>query len=109
MHVDYYLVMTTTETEDIAVQLAKMLVEQRLARCVNIVKGVRSIYSWQGELCDESECMLMIKTGHIKLAELMEMLREEHPYELPEILALPVTEGDEDFFRWVWDWVSAEL
>ncbi|MBN1356890.1 divalent-cation tolerance protein CutA [bacterium] len=109
MHPDYYIVLTTAATEEIAASLARMLVEKRLARCVNIIRNVRSIYSWQGEICDESECMMMIKTGHIKLDELMEQLREKHPYELPEILALPIETGDEDFLRWVWDWVSAEM
>lgn len=109
MHSDYYLVMVTFEKEEDAVRIAKLLVESRLARCCNILPGARSIYSWQGELCDERELVMFIKTGSVKLQELMEKIREEHPYELPEIMALPITEGDEDYLRWIWDWVSAEL
>ncbi len=108
MHADYYLVITTVSKETEAVNLAKFAVESRLARCVNIVRSVRSIYSWQGELCDETECMLLFKTGHTKLQLLIEKLRESHPYELPEIIAIPITQGDPDYLRWVWDWISAE-
>lgn len=109
MRTDYYVVMTTTETETDAVTLAKLAVELRLARCVNIIRNVRSIYSWQGELCDESECLLLMKTGHVKLDDLMETIRKKHPYELPELLAIPIPEGDDDYLRWIWDWVSAEI
>ncbi len=108
MHADNYIVMTTVEKEEDAVKLAKMAVELRLARGVNIMRNCRSIYSWQGEMCDETECVLLMKTGSVKLEELMEMIRNNHPYELPEIMAMPLTHGDDDFFRWVWDWVSAE-
>jgi len=109
MHVDYYLVMTTTETEEDAAKLAKFAVENRLARCVNIIRNTRAIYSWQGEMCDINECMLLIKTGHVKLDELLEKLRVEHPYELPELVAIPMPQGDDDYMRWIWDWVSAEI
>ena len=109
MHADYYVVTTTVATADTAEKIGKMLVSERLAGCVNIIPGVRSIYSWQGELHDEPEWMLKIKTGHVKLQELIERLKEVHPYELPEVIAVPIAEGSEDYLRWIWDWVSAEL
>ncbi len=109
MHSDYYLLMTTTPNEEVAVNLARFLVESRLARCVNIQRNIRSIYSWQGDICDEVECLLLIKTGHLKVEELITKLREAHPYELPEIISIPITHGDDDYLRWIWDWVSAEF
>ena len=108
MQTDYYLVITTTNSEETAANLAKFAVESRLARSGNIIRNVRSIYSWQGEMCDESECILLLKTGHVKLQILMKKLREAHPYELPQIIAIPIPEGDDDYLRWIWDWVSAE-
>ena len=109
MYSDICVVMTTTNSEETAANLARFLVESRLARCVNIIKGVRSIYFWQGELCDESEWLLLIKTGHVKLDTLMKKLREAHPYELPEIISFPISDGDEDYLRWIWDYISAEF
>jgi periplasmic divalent cation tolerance protein len=109
MHYDYYIVVTTVSEETDAVNISKQVIDERLARCVNIIRNIRSIYSWQGETCDESEHLLLIKTGHPKLDELMEKLRSIHPYELPEIIAVPISTGDEDYLRWIWDWISAEF
>ncbi len=109
MHSDYYMVMTTLDDENLASEIAKEMISRRLARCVNIFPGVRSIYSWQGEICDDQELVMIFKTINVKLEKLMESIREMHKYELPEIVALPITEGDADYLRWIFDWTSAEL
>ena len=109
MHSDYYMVIPTIDDENLAAEIANKMVSQRLARCVNIIPGTRSIYSWQGEICDDQELLMIFKTIHVKLEKLMESIREMHNYELPEIVALPITEGDDDYLRWIFDWTSAEL
>lgn len=73
-----------------AADIARALVDKRLAACVNLIPGVRSIYRWKGEICDDGETTLLIKTTATDLAPLRTALIELHPYEVPEILALPI-------------------
>ncbi len=75
---------------DVAPRLARALVERRLAACVNLLPGVRSIYAWQGEVCDEAEITLLIKTSAAQMTALREAIVELHPYDVPEVVALPV-------------------
>ena len=84
-----------------APRLARQLVEERLAACVNIIPGVRSFYRWQGKLYDDMECTLLCKTTEAGLPALTERLREIHPYELPEIITLEVTGGLPAYLEWV--------
>ena len=81
--------------------LARRLVEKRLAACVNIVPGVRSIYFWKGEIRDEEECVLLIKTAPGCVGEFEEEFRKLHPYDCPELLMLPVDDGLSDYLAWV--------
>lgn len=74
----------------VAADVARALVEQRLAACVNLLPGVRSLYAWQGEICDEAEVTLVIKAPAARLDALREALLRLHPYEVPEIVALAV-------------------
>jgi periplasmic divalent cation tolerance protein len=73
-----------------APELARALVEQKLAACVNLLPGVRSIYAWEGQVCDEPETTLIIKAPASALSALRETLRRLHPYDVPEIVALAV-------------------
>lgn len=77
------------------------LVEERLAACANLVPGLTSIYMWQGVLKREPECLMLIKTSADRFEALRKRLRELHPYELPEILALAVHAGDPDYLAWL--------
>ncbi len=81
--------------------IAQRLVEARLAACVNALPGVQSTYVWEGRLCREAETTLLIKTWEDRLDDLSELLLEIHPYDLPELLILPVHEGHEPYLRWV--------
>jgi len=87
--------------QDKAEQLAHFLVEMRLAACVNILPEVRSIYCWEGKICNEAESLLLIKTEQAVYPELERRLRERHPYEIPEIVAIPIERGLPDYLHWV--------
>jgi len=81
--------------------LARTLVEERLIACANLVDGVRSIFRWQGAVEDEREALAILKTTADRLEALSARVAELHPYEVPELLALPVVEGAEAYLEWV--------
>jgi len=84
-----------------AKRLGAALVEGRLAACVNVVPGIVSIYRWQGAIQEDSECLMVAKTTATRVAALTEWLRTHHPYELPEIVAVPVTAGLAAYLDWI--------
>ena len=95
------VVFSTFPSLEKASEVAKALVTERLCACVNLVPQVRSIYRWQGELQDESETLAVIKTTDDRLGELQRRLIALHPYEVPEVLALPASGGYAAYFAWV--------
>lgn len=95
------LVYCTCPDSDVAEQLARQLVERKLAACVNIISGVRSVYEWQGELCNDAEALLLIKTTADKLEPLQGFILSEHPYELPEVIAVPIEAGLPAYLDWI--------
>ena len=95
------VLLSTAGSEDEAAQIASTLVERRIVACVNLVPGVRSFYRWKGEICDDRECLLIIKTTDAKVPELRKALREIHSYDLPELIALTVNGGDSEYLDWV--------
>lgn len=101
-----HLVFTTVATEELAAELARELVEQGLAACVNILPGVRSIYRWKGEICDDPELLLVIKTSRV--ADLEKALAELHPYELPEVVAVRPDRVEEKYAAWILESCSAD-
>lgn len=94
------MAMTTVATEADASQLAREIVEARLGACVQLI-AVRSMYRWQAEIADEAEQLLLIKTRTSRYEELESFLRERHPYELPEIVQIPVVAGFAPYLAWV--------
>ncbi len=91
----------TAPNEEEAVKIARSLVEARLAACVTIVKNVRSIYTWQGNIEDDSEVLMIAKTRKSLFDGLSARVRELHSYDVPEIIAIPVTDGSEAYLRWL--------
>lgn len=95
------LVFVTAPGAEIGARIARTLVEERLAACVNVVSGVRSVYRWEGKIEEETEVLLIAKTRAGCCEALAGRVREIHPYALPEILALPVVGGSEPYRAWV--------
>ncbi len=101
MREDALVVLITVGHRDEAARIAKALVEDRLAACVNIVPSIRSIYTWQGEVCDDEELLLIIKTRKGVLDGLKVRVSELHSYEVPEVIALSICDGSFDYLAWV--------
>lgn len=95
------IVFCTIDSADAARKLARRLVEDRLAACVNIIENVTSVYKWEGRIEEDAELLLVIKTRSGRLRELMERIGELHPYDVPEILCWPVQEGSRPYLDWV--------
>ena len=95
------LVVTNLPDRDAAIRLARALVEQRLAACVNVLGACTSVYRWEGALEQAEEVPLLIKTRAARYPELEALIRELHPYELPEIVAVPMVRGLPDYLDWV--------
>ena len=95
------IVLTTLGADADAGSLARTLVEERLAACVNIVPGVTSVYRWQGAVSQDREQQLIIKTTNARLKALEARLRQLHPYELPEFIVLHAGGGSEAYLNWV--------
>ncbi|HUK19743.1 MAG TPA: divalent-cation tolerance protein CutA [Bryobacteraceae bacterium] len=98
---DPIVVLSTCPSEAEAERLARMLVELRLAACVNVVPGVRSFYRWQGALESAAEWLLVVKSSRDLFAALAAALEQAHSYEVPEVLALPVVEGAANYLNWL--------
>lgn len=92
-----------TAPEAAAPGIARSLVERRVAACVSVTPGVRSVYRWEGTLHDDPETLLIIKTVPERFDALLEAVRELHPYQVPEVLALPVERGSPPYTAWVRD------
>lgn len=86
---------------DAAGDLARQLVKKRLVACVNRVQGVVSTYRWQGEVQEEAEDLLVLKTSDARLPALMKQLPSLHPYDVPEILAWTISDGNQEYIDWV--------
>ncbi len=95
------VVLCTAPDAEVASTLAEALVEERLAACVSVVGSVRSVYRWQGAVHSDDEVLLVIKTCGERLAALAERIQALHPYDLPEVIALPVSGGSSAYLDWV--------
>ncbi len=101
------LVYCTCPDPETATRLAEAVVAERLAACVNMIHGVRSIYRWEGALEQADEILLLAKTGSDRVDALAARLTELHPYELPEVIAVEASGGSAGYLAWVADPESA--
>lgn len=95
------LVLCTAPDSESAAVLARGLVDARLAACVNVIPGLRSFYRWDDEVQDDAEVQLLIKTRRGRMEELQRWLVANHPYDVPEVLALPITGGVAEYLSWL--------
>lgn len=100
-----FVVFITVPDEETGVRIARTLVERKLAACVNIIRGVRSIYFWKGEIQDEPELLLVVKTKEYLFDELKEEVEKIHPYTVPEIIGFEIRKSAEKYEKW-WDEVT---
>lgn len=105
MYNNLRLIYITTSDKEQARTIGKDLVENRLAACVNIIDGMRSIYRWKGELVEETEAILIAKTHYSKVKKLTKRVKKLHSYECPCVISLTITEdeGNEDYLNWLLD------
>jgi len=98
---DYIIVFNTCNSAEIASSIAETLVSKKLAACVNIVKGIESVYQWQGKIEHDQEILLIIKTRQSLFSQLEQAIQELHNYELPEIIAVPLSSGEKNYLNWI--------
>jgi periplasmic divalent cation tolerance protein len=95
------IVLITTSSEEEAHKIAELLVNDKKAACVNIVPRVDSVFRWEGKLDSARESLLMVKTKASLFPEIVELVKRTHSYEVPEIIALPIIAGSEDYLKWL--------
>jgi periplasmic divalent cation tolerance protein len=97
----YIVCLVTIDDPGKATRIARHLVEKGLVACVNIVPELRSVYRWKGEVCDEAERLMIMKTRQELFADVQKAVKALHPYEVPEIIALKIDDGWPDYLRWI--------
>lgn len=97
----YIVVFITAATADEAQKISRTLLDRRLAACINIVPKVNSQFWWQGKIDSAQENLLIIKTKASRLDEIIELVKGLHSYAVPEIIALPITGGNQDYLEWI--------
>lgn len=100
---DFIVALVTVPDDEVAKRMAHVLVTEKLAACVTVLPGVRSVYAWQGEICNEGELQCLLKTRRELFPAVRERVLALHPYQVPEIIALPLVEGSASYLAWLRD------
>ncbi len=95
------VILSTTDSEELARRIAAALVDAHAAACVNILPGMTSVYRWEGKTYDSREWLLLIKTQADRFEDVRSRIRSMHSYQLPEVIALPIAAGDQEYLRWI--------
>jgi len=103
----YIVVLVTAPSKEEAEKIADIIIDSKLAACVNISSDIKSIYLWQGKKETSKESLLIIKTTKELFCKLKDVIKKVHSYDTPEIIALPIIEGDKDYLNWIDNSVSA--
>lgn len=98
---DIIVIYTTVPDKKIAKNIANILLKHKLAACISCIDKVKSKFSWDGEICEETEVLLMIKTRRTNYNKIKLVIEDVHPYNVPEIIALPVVDCSEDYLKWL--------
>jgi periplasmic divalent cation tolerance protein len=98
---DYIVIFITAGSEPEGEKIARGLTEKRLVACVNIIPKIRSIYWWEGKLCNDEEVLLIAKSRRNLFPEICQMVKELHSYQIPEIISFSMLDGSKDYLQWV--------
>ena len=98
---DIIVIYCTVPEKKVAKNITKILMKHHLAACVSLIDKVNSTFSWDGEICEEKEILMMIKTRRSNYAKIKLVIEDLHPYTVPEIIALPVVDSSEDYLKWL--------
>ena len=95
------VVLITASSNEEARKLGKTLVQEKFAACVNVIPEIISIFKWHGEVCEEGEVLMIVKTAGDKFSALEKRIKQVHSYEVPEIIALPIVAGSKEYLNWI--------
>ena len=98
---DIVVIYCTVPNKKIAKDITKILMKHKLAACVSMIENVKSVFSWEGEICEEKEILLMIKTRRANYGKVKLVIEDIHSYSVPEIIALPIVDCSEDYLKWL--------
>ena len=105
---DKVVVLSTCGSSQEALRIARSLVEERLAACVNVTSPVRSVYRWQGRICDEEEFLLVVKTSRVLFDRVRRAIEKLHSYHVPEVVCLPMVDASPNYLNWLTSSLQAE-
>jgi periplasmic divalent cation tolerance protein len=105
---DKIVVLVTGGSARECAKIARHLLERRLIACANLVPQVRSLYTWEGKVADERECLMVLKSSRTVFPELQAEIERLHSYSVPEIIALPIIEGSPNYLNWIADSITTE-
>ncbi|MFA7658938.1 MAG: divalent-cation tolerance protein CutA [Candidatus Gastranaerophilaceae bacterium] len=98
---EFIVIYCTVPNKKEGLEIARELVENNLAACVNIIDKMESVFSWDGEMCEEKEALLIIKTKKELFDKINRLIQKLHSYNVPEVIALPIIEADETYLKWI--------
>lgn len=98
---DIIVIYCTVPSKKIAKDITKVLMKHKLVACVSMIDRVKSVFSWEGEVCEEKEVMMMIKTRRTNYGKVKLVIEDMHSYSIPEIIALPIVDCSEDYLKWL--------
>jgi len=98
---DIIVIHCTVPDKKIANDITKIIMKHKLAACVSMVENVKSVFSWDGEVCKEKEILMLIKTKRTNYGKIKLVIEDIHPYTVPEIIALPIVDCSEDYLKWL--------
>ena len=103
---DPIIIQITTSSEKEAESIGRILIDEKLAACFQIVPAIRSLYRWKGAVCDDTEFLAIIKSRHCFLKKVIDRVKEIHSYEVPEVVAIPIIGGSEEYIKWMEESIS---
>ena len=98
---DIIVIYCTVPSKKLAKDITKVLMKHKLVACVSMVENVKSVFSWDGEICEEKEILMMMKTRRANYGKVKLVIEDMHSYSVPEIIALPIVDCSEDYLRWL--------